>query len=391
MSEATRAAKMVSPLEFIRAGLALELERESITSNRARKANANDRTQTSLTASVNMYAKYYTLWMAAVSKHMPTLPQAGTLDHVDELMAKAGEDSDALSHPILQARIPLPSHLTPGERQEHCTVALQEREIVLRIVRMESSLSDMRSLLQRESWEKLSHHKAGTTETTRGRTRAQATYKGIRDCIKLCACRFNDSWGALIRLNETVLVHRAVKAIGKNWQDRYREVQLEDLKPITAGLHTSLFDTEALQEARERELQRHAHPRQVRSWIWDMDAPPGAPGPGMGPSTSTVSNRGQATTAEWMVVWCNAKAKAERWEEELKLVPEEMRRCIAYWQWEVRRWIDIQDGRDSTPSSIKAGIKAYAHRQAKIRQTMIDSASALWTPILQANALLVPF
>ena len=58
---------MVSPLEFIRAGLALELERESITSNRARKANANDRTQTSLTASVNTYAKYYTLWMAVVS------------------------------------------------------------------------------------------------------------------------------------------------------------------------------------------------------------------------------------------------------------------------------------------------------------------------------------
>ena len=92
-----------------------------------------------------------------------------------------------------------------------------------------------------------------------------------------------------------------------------------------------------------------------------------------------------------MVIWCNANAKAERWEEELKLVPEEMRRCIAYWQWEVKRWIDIQDGKDSTPSSIKAGIKAYAHRQAKIRQTMVDSASALWTPILQANVILQPW
>lgn len=43
--------------------------------------------------------------------------------------------------------------------------------------------------------------------------------------------------------------------------------------------------------------------------------------------------------------WCKARARARRWSEEVDLLLEEMRRVIAYHEWECARWTSLVDTR----------------------------------------------
>ncbi|KAJ7106506.1 hypothetical protein C8R46DRAFT_1240733, partial [Mycena filopes] len=86
---------------------------------------------------------------------------------------------------------------------------------------------------------------------------------------------------------------------------------------------------------------------------------------------------GGATSAAWAldddekalheslrVEWCRAKARKRRWEEEVLILREEMRRVLRYLEWQAAWWIARAAPRSTVAAPLQAGLEAYARRQA---------------------------
>ena len=59
----------------------------------------------------------------------------------------------------------------------------------------------------------------------------------------------------------------------------------------------------------------------VPSWIWHM------------PLQGSVSGDDQDLSSALQVEWCKAQERATRYEEEIELVVEEMRRTLVFFEW----------------------------------------------------------
>jgi hypothetical protein len=87
------------------------------------------------------------------------------------------------------------------------------------------------------------------------------------------------------------------------------------------------------------------------------------------------------------VEWAKSHARANRWQEEVLLVTEEMRRVIAFLDWKASWWRIQGPRRTDVRDDIQAGLIAYAHRQADLMQHLAEGFAALWYPILMDAGL----
>jgi hypothetical protein len=70
-----------------------------------------------------------------------------------------------------------------------------------------------------------------------------------------------------------------------------------------------------------------------------------------------------------------------RWSEEILLVEEEMRRVVKFMLWQAKWWRDWQGLHNGLPPAEEEGMKAYALRQAALRQALSDKFSSQWADI----------
>jgi hypothetical protein len=64
-----------------------------------------------------------------------------------------------------------------------------------------------------------------------------------------------------------------------------------------------------------------------------------------------------------------------RWREEVQLLREEMRRVIAFLEWQASWWVTLGGKHNGNSLAHTEGLRAYGHRQASIRkaiQTMFE-------------------
>lgn len=90
------------------------------------------------------------------------------------------------------------------------------------------------------------------------------------------------------------------------------------------------------------------------------------------------------------IEWCKARARAHRWSEECDLLQEEMRRVVAFFEWQAKWWQECSrrsvwtgrtdaSGRPYAHSSEHdEGRKAYALRQSGLRSTLAESCREAW-------------
>lgn len=83
------------------------------------------------------------------------------------------------------------------------------------------------------------------------------------------------------------------------------------------------------------------------------------------------------------IEWCQARARANRWAEEIELVREEMRRVVAYHDYMHQVWMQRLHCRTDLSSSIREGLSAYACRQAEIRLSMRETCARMWRYVQQ--------
>lgn len=68
-----------------------------------------------------------------------------------------------------------------------------------------------------------------------------------------------------------------------------------------------------------------------------------------------------------------------RWDEEVQLLQEEMRRVRAFLTWQASWWIEQEDLRRDTVNPVhQEGISAYARRQAHLRLALNAHFEHLW-------------
>lgn len=81
------------------------------------------------------------------------------------------------------------------------------------------------------------------------------------------------------------------------------------------------------------------------------------------------------------VEWAKAKARAERWTEEVLLVNEEMRRTIAYCRWQSAWWKSQVGERQNISPELVDGMAAYAFEHADLEERFALDLERRWDVI----------
>lgn len=66
------------------------------------------------------------------------------------------------------------------------------------------------------------------------------------------------------------------------------------------------------------------------------------------------------------VEWLKSRMCTQRWEEELRLLPEELRRSVAFLAWKAAQWEQRATMCQDVDSVLQIGLHAYAAKQAAI-------------------------
>ena len=86
------------------------------------------------------------------------------------------------------------------------------------------------------------------------------------------------------------------------------------------------------------------------------------------------------------MMWARGKARADRWTEEVVILLEEMRRTLAYCDWKAGWWRERRDSRFGS-EELHDGTSAYASKQADMWNSLRQSFSGLWAPIIREYSL----
>ena len=87
------------------------------------------------------------------------------------------------------------------------------------------------------------------------------------------------------------------------------------------------------------------------------------------------------------VEWAKAKARADRWQDEILLVTEEMRHTICFLDWKAKWWLDLTSCRPDASLCTQHGMAAYATKQAAICHSLAMSFAECWFPLLKAHQI----
>ncbi len=78
------------------------------------------------------------------------------------------------------------------------------------------------------------------------------------------------------------------------------------------------------------------------------------------------------------IEWCKARARKTRWEEEVALLLEEMRRVIVYRRWNAAWWRSDREEDPNTDATCQQGLRAFAAEQAYLHDREADNLESRW-------------
>lgn len=89
------------------------------------------------------------------------------------------------------------------------------------------------------------------------------------------------------------------------------------------------------------------------------------------------------------VEWAKCKARAARWEEEIRILLEEMRRVIAFGEWKADWWDSQAERRAGVDMILKEGLGAYAAEHAANERAVVVSLELRWADIRERAQLIL--
>ena len=219
----------------------------------------------------------------------------------------------------------LPSKLDAEDRDAICVGGVVNSEKELRFAQLEDSLDDLRRA-RRTRLGLITFHKVQLAgQGQRVQTKSQAAMRSIQDRIDRYVRRYRVARDALLRLNPH-----------GNWKELYL--------PLT--------DDDNRGPMKELEEVPRSDGQYAPSWIWRSGA-------------TTISP--EEVNEDMRVEWAQCMARADRWEEEVDLLQEEMRRAVHFLEWRSGDWLAKVDSRvDAVTPTVHSGLSAYAKKQSSV-------------------------
>ncbi|KAF6743253.1 hypothetical protein DFP72DRAFT_1080451 [Ephemerocybe angulata] len=130
-------------------------------------------------------------------------------------------------------------------------------------------------------------------------------------------------------------------------------------------------------EERDDEGNFVSHGNYVFSWIWVAK----------GARTTRRDDVDAQIDENLRVEWAKSRARSLRWDEEVELLQEEMRRVVVYLFWKAEWWEGKRHENKAVPQDIRLGLEAYGAKQAWYCRELARSSLQLWVPILKGLKL----
>ncbi len=184
----------------------------------------------------------------------------------------------------------------------------------------------------------------------RPNTKIVTLYKRFDSKTKRAAEEYRRAW-------------RALKTLDPNgsWAIRLKELKDADIRGPGKEAYEELA----------------SNSRYAPSWIWLV------PRTGTDTNDHEAPNRSEFNDS-MRVEWAKAKARMQRWNEELLLVQEEMRRVIEYLRWRAQWWRDRSFTRVHDDATVLSGISGYSFKQAAVCNLIAEQCARYWLPRLKA-------
>ncbi|KAJ7744427.1 hypothetical protein DFH07DRAFT_963653 [Mycena maculata] len=244
----------------------------------------------------------------------------------------------------------LPSELQTEEMEEGCRKGLPTMEGRLREGQCRDALVQLRSRLHAK------RHLITFRNTEVVGQRASTRAHTLIERVDAAAAKYQRARDALIAL-------RGRAACEDIHELKAADIQLDEEREADAKARKKLG---AIGSSKWRQQGMALLSRDRRlSWIWTEGG-----GPGVSEQELHDSVR---------VEWSKAKARKERWEEEVELLREEMKRVLRFLRWR-GMWWETRRGirREGVPAEVVAGLQAYAARQASIHREITRRFKRMW-------------
>ncbi|KAJ7825807.1 hypothetical protein B0H14DRAFT_3088537 [Mycena olivaceomarginata] len=271
----------------------------------------------------------------------------------------------------------LPSSIPANARQSVCVSALVEQEDALRDAQADEALRELRAGLRTRTF---AHRFKRKNVSGQGAwTKSRELLDGIEDRIRSAAARYRTAREALFSLRGP-----------GSWENKLQVLKKEDIR----GMSERALNDEEKEENRKARLlaglsegvngedvDAYGDPveltvlfnletgegRRTLSWIW---------------YTGSIKDADVGTDGslheDIRIEWTKARARADRWREELILLDEEMRRVLEFCEWKALWWDQRVDcDRDVAPA-LAEGLHAYALGQAARERAWQSAWRAKW-------------
>lgn len=313
--------------------------------------------------------------------------QRAYIPGIADLLDASQEDERLEDQPEI-LKLWLPSQLSDDDRPVWCLPGISDLEFRFRYAQASDTLAELRRL--RRLFQGTRDQNAKHTKSTTSTTRSQGILDGFHGRIKRVVNQYRSARQALLALDPK-------ERLATRWKHCFLELKEGDI------------------HGPDRETNERSEGHFQQSWIWTVPSPqPNASNstssdprlsiansipPIECPSSSASTGEGLGGTAvddkeqeqSHRAHWARAQARAERYEEEVKLTVEEMGRTLKYFTWKKSWWQSISSERgqsnDPPPRKVQEGLRAYAYRQSYIYDRLVALFVNHWHAFLLAHSL----
>ncbi|KAL0563734.1 hypothetical protein V5O48_018330 [Marasmius crinis-equi] len=296
----------------------------------------------------------------------------------------------SLDPSILRPLPPSPANSNPGTTRIVCPSELIDMEDRLRFAQAHESLSRLRAQLRARTvaYKETSKESASQTMYLRLHTlqdQIEAKVKALSETYRraqaaLLVLRGEGPWCTVLRELQPEDVRgiseRILRAAEKRRLDKDREragISTEELNSLVGKVNVPTV-------AVNPTLTRGQDKDQL-SWIWYTHRIVVESSDGMDSISGEEGVDFQELQESLCSEWCKARARARRSHEEIRLVAEEMRRSIAFCQYQ-SAWRQAQcNQRHNIPGYLQEGLTAYAKEHANVEVVRANTWTKSWAAI----------